>query len=106
MWDLVTGAQLYQFSSPEDEPTCIAYAPPCRRSGPEESFIATDTVASKWGEKEEGGDEAFPRERHLVAGYASGAMRVFDVPTANTVFECQQHDSAVHEVCLGPTRAY
>lgn len=105
MWDLVTGAQLYQFSSPEDEPTCIAYAPPCRRNGLEESFIATDAIASKWGEGEDG-DEGFPRERHLVAGYASGAMRVFDVPTASTVFECQQHDSAVHEVCFGPTRAY
>lgn len=94
VWDLVTGAQRYQFSSPSDQPTCVTYAPP-RPTGTaaEEELHSAGGVASG----AEGG-EGDGEERHLVAGYASGSMRVFDVLTTCTLFECQQHRGSVQQV--------
>ena len=45
-----------------------------------------------------GGGVGDEDERHLVVGYASGAVRVFDVPSATTLFESQQHRGAVQQV--------
>lgn len=105
VWDLVTGAQRYQFSSPTDRPTCVAYAPPTTARGEGAPRTAGDggggggdAGATTPG----GGVEAAAREeRHLVGGYASGAVRVFDVPSTNTLFELQQHRGAVQQVSSG-----
>lgn len=94
MWDLVTGAQRYQFSSPADQPTCVAYAPSCPRSAAAGEELQ-EAVAGGEGE-----GVYFSGERHLVAGYASGAIRVFDVPSTCTMFELEQHQGAVHQVTL------
>lgn len=122
VWDLVTGAQRYQFSSPEDRPTCVAYAPPGARiaraafdeKGDREDgeafLLDGDRVVRStsefkadlgWGDEDRNGVSS--GERHLVAGYASGTIRVFDVPTACTLFECQQHQDTVHQVRLRPS---
>lgn len=103
VWDLVTGVQRYQFFSPADRPTCVVYAPP------------TDTATARGGEETQqhavgdgdagatpgGGVEAAGEERHLVAGYVSGAVRVFDVPSTSTLYELKQHRGAVQQVSLG-----
>ncbi|CAN0491009.1 unnamed protein product, partial [Hapterophycus canaliculatus] len=84
VWDLVTGGQRYQFSSPADRATCLAYAP------------TTTTPAALFHTEElEGAGE---EERHLAAGYASGAVRVFDVPSTSTMWELKQHRGAVQQV--------
>ncbi|CAM9725981.1 unnamed protein product [Scytosiphon promiscuus] len=44
VWDLVTGAQRYQFSSPADRATCLAYAPRMTSPTPAMLFHAEDLV--------------------------------------------------------------
>lgn len=94
--------QRYQFSSPTDRPTCVAYAPKpppplpegCGGGGggvPEEEGGVEQAAAAGAGA---GGEERW----HLVAGYASGAVRVFDVPSTSTLLELEQHRSAVQQV--------
>ena len=78
MRDLVTGVQRYQFSSASDRATCIAYTP------------APRPPAAHGFEAE---------ERHLVAGYASGAVRVFHVPSTSTLFKFELHWSPLQQVC-------
>lgn len=97
VWDLVTGAQRYQFSSPEDRPTCVAYAPSKNHHDEELQSAGGGGGATPGGGVGAVGDE----ERHLLAGYVSGAMRVFDVPSTSTLFELQQHRSAVQQVWFG-----
>ncbi|CAN0054207.1 unnamed protein product, partial [Laminaria digitata] len=107
VWDLVSGAQRYQFSSPTDQPTCVAYAPWCPSYTAAAAAAAAalllspaDGVAVTGGG--DGGGGGYGEERHLVAGYVSGALRVFDVPSALTVFETQQHRGAVQQVVFTP----
>ena len=138
MWDLVTGAQRYQFSSPSDQPTCVAYAPWCPNPSAaadaaaaaaaasdglaggdvdvddfnspdgvgnvdggevdEELLSPADGLAGRGGGAGGGVGCEGEEEWHLVAGYVSGALRVFDVPSAMTLFETQQHRGAVQQV--------
>ena len=78
VWDLVTGARRNQFSPPSDRLSCTAYTP------------APRPPAAHGFEVE---------ERHLAAGYASGAVRVFHVPSTSTLFKLEQHWSATQQVC-------
>lgn len=101
MWDLVTGAQRFQFSSPVDRPTCVAYAPPTP-GGERLQSAAGDGGGDDAATPKAGGGvvagAAGCEERHLLAGYVSGAVRVFDVPSASTVLELEQHRGAVQQV--------
>lgn len=103
MWDLVTGVQRYQFSSPADRPTCVAYAPPTATARGEQAPQAAGGGGGDDGDADAphgGGAEAAGEERHLVAGYVSGTVRVFDVPSTSTLYELQQHRGAVQQVSL------
>ncbi|CAN0544809.1 unnamed protein product, partial [Ectocarpus sp. 12 AP-2014] len=102
VWDLVSGVQRYQFSSPTDRPTCVAYAPKSLPPLPEGCGGGVGGAPEEEGGVEQaaaGGAGAGGEERwHLVAGYASGAVRVFDVPSTSTLLELEQHRSAVQQV--------
>lgn len=105
VWDLVTGAQRYQFSSPSDQPTCVTYAPSRPTSNGAEELLSAGGVAieGRGGGGGGGGGDDDGEEWHLVAGYTSGAMRVFHVPSTRTLFECQQHRGSVQQVGGGTT---
>lgn len=120
VWDLTSGSQRYQFSSPEDRPTCVAYAPskPSRGALSALEHNAMGQVPSASGRVsaavgdgdgngigEDGGDGegssssvVVESRRHLVGGYASGCLRVFDVPTTQTLYEFQQHHGLILQV--------
>eukprot|EP00903_Cladosiphon_okamuranus_P011112 g10488.t1 len=102
VWDLVAGIQRYQFTSPSDQPVCVVYAPSTttvpRGEEARHSVGDGDVGATTPG----GGGEAAGEERHLVAGYVSGAVRVFDVPSTSTLYEFQEHRGAVQQVVFTP----
>ncbi|CAM9761154.1 unnamed protein product, partial [Ectocarpus sp. 12 AP-2014] len=109
VWDLVSGVQRYQFSSPTDRPTCVAYAPKQPPPLPEGCDGGGGGAPEEEGGVEQaaaGGAGAGGKGRwHLVAGYASGAVRVFDVPSTSTLLELEQHRSAVQQVTFTPDGA-
>lgn len=106
MWDLTSGAQRYQFSSPEDQPTTLAYAPATTTTPPDKGAGLQQEADNKVVEEGKGEEQGAvgQQQRHLVGGYASGTMRVFDVPSTSTLYEFQQHRGAIQQVRSGPCR--
>lgn len=126
VWDFATGSQRYQFSSPEDRPTCVVFAPPKQpgealddsqqrgaRSASGVTFgresvaglsSPTASMAAVTGpsaaEVEVEAEFRAGRRRHLIGGYSSGFLRVFDVPTTQTLFEFHQHRDEIQQVLM------
>ncbi|CAM9586445.1 unnamed protein product, partial [Phaeothamnion confervicola] len=82
IWDLPSGAQRYEFASPDDAPLCLEYRP---ASPPLDGTAASPQATAA----------APPLQHHIAVGFASGAVRVFDVPSTSTLHDYQQHGAPV-----------